>query len=101
MAGHVIVVGNLKGGSGKSTLVMNLASALAEIGRRVAILDCDPQGTAPAWASRGHAAGGPLRAAAQPERTRSGWHARQMRRGVDVLLIDLPGVVAPAMGAAS
>ena len=52
MAGHVIVVGNLKGGSGKSTLVINLASALAEVGRRVAILDCDPQGTASAWASR-------------------------------------------------
>src|SRR4051794_35932494 len=102
MAGHVVVVGNLKGGSGKSTLVINLAGALAEVGRRVAILDCDPQGTASAWASRGHAAV-PVRF--EPLRNLNGagsWlvTAGEMRRGVDVLLIDLPGVVAPAMGAA-
>jgi chromosome partitioning protein len=102
MAGHVVVVGNLKGGSGKSTLVINLACALAEAGRRVAILDCDPQGTASAWASRGHAAV-PVRF--EPLRNLNGaggWlvTAGEMRRGVDVLLIDLPGVVAPAMGAA-
>jgi chromosome partitioning protein len=102
MAGHVVVVGNLKGGSGKSTLVINLASALAEVGRRVAILDCDPQGTASAWASRGHAAV-PVRF--EPLRNLNGagsWlvTAGEMRRGVDVLLIDLPGVVAPAMGTA-
>src|SRR3954468_24983366 len=56
MAGHVVVVGNLKGGSGKSTLVINLASALAEVGRRVAILDCDAKGPASAWRSGVHAA---------------------------------------------
>src|SRR3954454_17143406 len=102
MAGHVVVVGDLKGGSGKSPLVITLASALAEAGRRVAILDCDPQGTASAWASRGHAAV-PVRF--EPLRNLNGagsWlvTAGEMRRGVDVLLIDLPGVVSPAMGAA-
>jgi chromosome partitioning protein len=51
-AGHVVVVGNLKGGSGKSTLVINLAGALASTGRRIAILDCDPQGTSSSWARR-------------------------------------------------
>jgi cellulose biosynthesis protein BcsQ len=101
-AGHVVVVGNLKGGSGKSTLVINLAGALTESGRRVAILDCDPQGTVSGWAARGHASV-PVRF--EPLRNLNGaggWlvTAGEMRREVDVLLIDLPGVVAPAMGAA-
>lgn len=43
---HVIVVGNEKGGSGKSTTVMHLAVALLRSGRRVAVADLDArQGT--------------------------------------------------------
>ena len=36
---HIIVVGNEKGGSGKSTTTMHLASALARMGHRVGGLD--------------------------------------------------------------
>lgn len=43
---HVIVVGNEKGGSGKSTTVMHLAVALLRQGKRVAVADLDArQGT--------------------------------------------------------
>lgn len=43
---HVIVVGNQKGGSGKSTTVMHLCAALMAGGARVACLDLDAdQGT--------------------------------------------------------
>ena len=43
---HVIVVGNEKGGSGKSTTVMHLAVALLRLGRSVAVADLDArQGT--------------------------------------------------------
>ncbi|MCR4376650.1 MAG: division plane positioning ATPase MipZ [Rhodospirillales bacterium] len=43
---HVIVVGNEKGGSGKSTTVMHLAVALLRSGKRVAVADLDArQGT--------------------------------------------------------
>jgi chromosome partitioning protein len=38
---HVIVVGNEKGGSGKSTVAMNVAVALMKSGRRVATIDLD------------------------------------------------------------
>ncbi|MAY67307.1 MAG: ATPase [Rhodospirillaceae bacterium] len=41
MQGHVIVVGNEKGGSGKSTTAMHLAVGLMRTGRRVAVLDTD------------------------------------------------------------
>lgn len=38
---HVIVVGNEKGGSGKSTVAMHIAVALLKSGRRVATVDLD------------------------------------------------------------
>ena len=38
---HVIVIGNEKGGSGKSTVAMNIAVALMKAGRRVATIDLD------------------------------------------------------------
>jgi len=38
---HVIVIGNEKGGSGKSTVAMNIAIALMKSGRRVATIDLD------------------------------------------------------------
>ena len=38
---HIIVVGNEKGGSGKSTTSMHVATALARLGFRVGGLDLD------------------------------------------------------------
>jgi len=38
-----------KGGSGKSVLVLSLSVAAEEAGKRVLIIDLDPQGTAEAW----------------------------------------------------
>ncbi|MDT0681127.1 division plane positioning ATPase MipZ [Roseicyclus sp. F158] len=38
---HIIVVGNEKGGSGKSTTSMHVATALARMGRKVGTLDLD------------------------------------------------------------
>ena len=38
---HIIVVGNEKGGSGKSTTCMHVATALARLGHRVGTLDLD------------------------------------------------------------
>ena len=46
---RVITVTNNKGGSGKTTTTVNLASAFAERGLRVLVVDLDPQGSATEW----------------------------------------------------
>jgi chromosome partitioning protein len=49
MVGTVITIAQQKGGAGKTTLAAHLAVAWSQMGRKVAIVDIDPQGSLTAW----------------------------------------------------
>ena len=46
---RTILVLNSKGGAGKTTIATNLAAAFAIEGRKVALVDYDPQASATDW----------------------------------------------------
>jgi chromosome partitioning protein len=103
---RIIAVGNLKGGTGKSTVAVNLACCLAER-QAVALVDADPQGTAAAWLRGGAARGMPpaLEVVARPLTAALGsepWQAEMCARRYhyERIVIDLPPQKGEAFEAA-
>jgi chromosome partitioning protein len=93
MTGIIITIAQQKGGAGKTTLAAHLALAWAASGRRVAIIDIDPQASLSAWfrlrRERGARTTSDIEVAAL-----TGWRVaaeveRQARK-YDVVLVDSP-----------
>lgn len=92
-----IGVVNQKGGVGKTTTAMMVATALARKDHKVTVIDSDPQGSATEWAERAEEAGEPL-----PFRVRN-VTVRQLSKlspSGDFVLIDTPPANAQIIDAA-
>lgn len=91
MAGRIITVAQQKGGAGKTTLAIHLAVAWNLAGRRVAVVDIDPQGSLSHWYRE--------RAALEADSglthaQMSGWRTQleveRLARDHDLVVIDSP-----------
>lgn len=88
---YVLTIAQQKGGSGKTTLAVNLATAFLAAGQRVALLDTDPQGSLGRWFLQRRERRG---VADMEFSTASAWgvgyEAEKLRKTNDIVLIDTP-----------
>lgn len=89
--GKVITVAQQKGGSGKTTLAVNLAVEFARQGRKVALLDTDPQGSLGRWfLTRREALGDPGLDLSTASAWGVGYECEKLRKQNDLVIVDTP-----------
>ncbi len=93
MPGSVITIAQQKGGAGKTTLAVQLGVAWAVAGRRVAMLDIDPQASLFAWFGQRRRRGGDEQGELVVQGL-SGWRLgtelRRFRGEFEIVLVDSP-----------
>lgn len=89
--GHVITIAQQKGGSGKTTLAVNLAVAFARLGQRVALLDTDPQGSLGRWfMARRERLGDPGMELSTASAWGVSYECEKLKKVNDIVIIDTP-----------
>jgi len=86
----VLAVIGQKGGSGKTNTALGLAVAAVKVGRRVAVIDLDPQATAANWGDRREDKESPAVVSCQAARLAQVLETAQAQ-GVQLAIIDTPG----------
>ena len=91
MADGIITVAQQKGGSGKTTLAVNLGVALAAAGHSVALLDTDPQGSLGRWfMARVERLGDPGMEFATASAWGVSYECDKLRKAYDFVIVDTP-----------
>lgn len=93
MSGQIITVAQQKGGSGKTTLAVNLGIAMRAQGKTVAFIDLDPQGSLGRWFMT-RAESDPALIQGMEFATSSAWgiayEVRKLMGHFDIVIIDTP-----------
>ena len=90
-----IVVLNPKGGSGKTTIAINVASYYAHRGERIVLMDYDPQGSSAHWLSKRQDTQPHIALIAAFERHPGVTRSFQLRvpQGTDRVVVDTPAAL--------
>ena len=80
-----------KGGTGKTTLALNIAVEAMRNGLTVAVIDLDPQPSACAWADLRQKRDEPVVIDAKPARLAAAVETARAQSGLDLLIIDTGG----------
>jgi chromosome partitioning protein len=91
-----IVVLNPKGGSGKTTIAINLASYLASCGHKPVLIDFDPQGSSVRWVKKRKPAQAPIHFIAGFEKDTRTTRAFHLRPPDDTthVIVDTPAALS-------